>query len=122
MRSSRTPTIGASSSRGLGPSLDDHSVSQTARLADHLEAEAAVALLQRIEKRRGQSSPGRAQRMAKGDGSPVDVDLAEIGPDLAGPRQHHRGERLVDLEQVDVSKAEPRAGQQLAGSRDDGGE
>jgi len=54
-------------------------------------------LLQRIEQRRGQSSPGRAQRMAKGDGSAVDVDLAEVGPDLAGPRQHHRGERLVDL-------------------------
>src|SRR6266851_9674086 len=77
--------IGASSSCGLLQPLDDHGVGETARLADHLEAEAAVALLQRIEQRRGQSSPGRAERMAKRDGAAADVDPAEVGPDLAGP-------------------------------------
>ena len=50
-------------------------------------------------------APGGAERVAEGDGAAVDVDLRQVGADLAGPRQHDRGEGLVDLEQVDVARA-----------------
>src|SRR5437867_11931024 len=50
--------------------FDDHGVGQAARFADDLEPEAAVELLQRSEQRRGRPGPGRAARIAAGDGHP----------------------------------------------------
>ena len=50
-----------------------------------------------------QARPGGADGMSERDRSAVDVDPFGVGFQFALPRQHHRGERLVDLEQVDVA-------------------
>ena len=70
--------------------------------------------------------------MAEGDRAAVDVDLAGVDLQRAGGRHGDAGERLVDLPQVDVLRAQPLAFEQLArgfrrpqvqggvGARDDG--
>ncbi len=40
--------------------------------------------------------------MAEGDGAAVDVDSVDVDVEFAHPRQHDRGERFVDLVQVDL--------------------
>jgi hypothetical protein len=52
----------------------------------------------------------------------VDVDLVEVGAGLLLPGEHDRGERLVDLEHVDVVDGEPGAVEHLLGRGDDPGE
>ena len=45
--------------------------------------------------------------MAQGDGATVDIDLVHIGFMRPRPREHDRGERLVDLDQVDIAELHP---------------
>ena len=52
--------------------------------------------------------------MPEGDCSAVHVELVVVDPQFAGAGQRPRGERLVDLHQVDVVDREPRALQRLA--------
>ena len=54
------------------------------------------------------ASAAGAQRVADRDRAAVDVGLGQIGSGIRGPGQHHRGERLVHLEQVDVGQRQPR--------------
>src|SRR5215472_14725199 len=56
-----------------------------------------------------QAGAGAAHRVAERDGAAVDVDLVRVGLVHAQPGQHHRGERLVDLEQVDVAQGHAAA-------------
>src|SRR3712207_7829924 len=44
---------------------------------------------------------GRAERVAHGDRAAVDVDLLHVEVHVADEAQHDRGERLVDLDEVD---------------------
>ena len=69
-----------------------------------------------------QDGAGAAERVAEGDGAAVGVDPVEVGAELLGPRQHDRGERLVDLEDVDVVDAEAVAVEQVPGGVDGAGE
>ncbi len=78
-----------------------HSVTSAVRLA---------GALQLVERRAEDHRAGRAERMAHGDGAAVDVDLGGVELEGLHEAQHHRGEGLVDLEQVDVGDATcPRA-------------
>ena len=65
-----------------------------------------------------QLGAGAAERMAEGDGAAVHVDLAHVGLELLLPGQHDRGERLVDLEQVDVVDGETASLEHLLGRGD----
>ena len=51
---------------------------------------------------------------------PFGFVLLEVGADLLGPRQHDRGERLVDLEHVDVVDRRGRCARAGAGWRRSG--
>ncbi len=48
-----------------------------------------------------------AERMTEGDGAAVHVHPRGIDAELANRLQHHRGERLVDLPEVDVRAVMP---------------
>ena len=60
--------------------------------------------------------------MPQGDGTAVDVDLGQVGTGLALPRQHDRGEGLVDLDQVDVGEGHAGLLQRVRRGRDGRGE
>jgi hypothetical protein len=102
--------------------FDDGGVGEATGLAHHLEPVADVVLLEGVEQRRLEPGTRRPEGVAEGDGTAVDVDLAEVGSCRAGPRQHDRRERLVDLEQVDVGDGQTGPAQHLLGGGDDRGE
>lgn len=60
--------------------------------------------------------------MSEGKGTAVLVDFGRVGAGLGLPGEYDAGERLADLERVDVADSETRLGQDLAGRRDDAGE
>ena len=78
---------------------------------------AQLAPFQLVHQRAEDHRPGRAQRVAECDRAAVDVDLLGRYPQVAQELQHHRGERLVDLEQVDVLDAEAGPVERLTGGR-----
>ena len=90
----------------------------------HIDTSAVAALdpLQLVHGLGHQHRAGAAERVADGDRPAVGVRALEVGADLLGPRQHDRGERLVDLEQVDVVDREPGALEQQLGGVDRAGE
>src|SRR4051812_45087293 len=88
--------------RGLGQALDDGGVGLAAALAHRLQPVAAAGALELVQQRRHQPGTGRAERVAERDRAAVDVDLGQVGAGLLLPREHHRREGLVDLDQVDV--------------------
>ena len=53
---------------------------------------------------------------------PHDVDPVQVGTGLPLPGQHHAGERLVDLDQVDLVQGHPGPPQRVRGRRDRRGE
>ena len=55
--------------------------------------------------------------MAHGDGAAIDVDLLLGHAQVLHELEHHGGEGLVDLEQVDVADFQAGLGQGLAGGR-----
>src|SRR5918998_4189663 len=85
--------------------LDDRDVGLAAALAHRLQAVAAAGAFELGEQGGHQAGAGGAERVAEGDRAAVHVDLGEVGPGLPGPGEHHRGERLVDLHEVDVVEA-----------------
>lgn len=60
--------------------------------------------------------------MSEGDRSTVDVDLFHIRSELFFPGEHHRGERLVDLDQIDVVHSHVGFGEYFLSSRNWTGE
>ncbi len=67
------------------------------------DAAAAPPELQRQVQR--DPSPGHADRVAERDRPAVDVDLLRVDAELAGRDDADRGERLVDLHEVEVARA-----------------
>ena len=66
---------------------------------------------------KGQDDPRAAHpdRMAEGDGAPVDVDAVQRDVEVTHGSEGHRGERLVDLDEVQVGHAQgPVAAQRVA--------
>src|SRR5579862_302947 len=86
--------------------LDDGDVRLSAALAHGLQTVACAAPLELVQQRRHEARAGRAERVAEGDAAAVHVDAREVRVELALPGEHHGGERLVDLDQVDVGEPE----------------
>src|SRR5690606_14030517 len=66
------------------------------------QAGGLVVPVQRVEHRRLQAGAGHAEGVAHGDGAAVDVELVPVDAEVLGRRHDLGGERLVDLDQVDV--------------------
>src|SRR5437868_361444 len=84
--------------------LDDHGdalPAADARRADRLLAAAAAQLVEQVG---DDPRARRAERMAKGDRTPVDIRARAIEPELLLDRQVLGGERLVHLDQVVVGE------------------
>src|SRR4029453_15340701 len=90
--------------------LDDGAGAEATAAAHAHEADVAVDALELVERLGHEDGARAAQRVTQGDGAAVDVGALDVGAELTLPGQHHRGERLVDLEQVDVADAHAGAG------------
>src|SRR3954454_9886103 len=91
----------------LGGDLDDHVVALAAARADRGAAEPAAAALELERERPEDPGAGGADRMAERDGAAVHVDLVLVDAEHPDRVEHHGGERLVDLPEVDVVGREP---------------
>ena len=109
---------GGGSSSALPQSFDDGGIGLAAALAHGLKPVTGPGALHLVEERGQQACPGRTGGMPDGDGAAVDVDLVHVRIVLLRPRQHHRGEGLVDLDEIDVRQGELRLGQHQLGGRD----
>jgi histidinol-phosphatase (PHP family) len=89
------------------PALDDHDVRLAAALAHRDQAAPPAGALEGVQQRGEQPRAGRAEGVAEGDGAAAGVDAGEVGAGLALPGEHDRGERLVDLDQIDLVEREP---------------
>ncbi len=69
----------------------------------------AAAGLQRVDQRREDPRPARADRMAQRDRAAVDVDLRGIELQLPRHRQRLRRERLVQFEEIELAERQVRA-------------
>src|SRR3989304_284894 len=91
--------------------LEDDGVGHAATLADRLQAPAGTGPMHLVNQRGHHPRSGAPERMPERDRAAVDVGLVPIGAGLGEPGADDGGERLVDLEEVDVvdAKAGPGA-------------
>ena len=78
------------------------------------ETVAALAATELVQQRRHDPGAARADRMAERDRAAVDVDLRPVEAELAAVGERLRGERLVDLDQVEVLDPQLELLEQLA--------
>src|SRR5436309_2491859 len=94
-------TTGAEpSDRGSSEPLDDGGVGETAALAHRLQSVPAAGALEIVQQRGHEPRARATEWMTERDGAAVHVDAVHVGVVLLGPREDHRGERLVDLHEV----------------------
>src|SRR5205807_5235378 len=84
-------------------------VSLTATAAQCRSPQAAAAALELIRQRDREPGTGRADRMAERDGTTVDVDFFRVDAEQSRRVDGDRRERLVDLDEVEVSGSHARA-------------
>src|SRR3954454_18160760 len=82
--------------------LDDRAGAEPAAAAHRDEPERAVHALELVQRRGDEPRACGTDRMAERDGAAVGVHVAEVRVHLTFPREHDRGERLVDLDRVEV--------------------
>src|SRR5947207_3722961 len=102
--------------------LNERARAEAAPAAHRHEADLLVGALELVQQRRDQPRAGRPERMAQGDRAAVHVDLVHVRLELATPGRDHRGEGLVDLDQIDVVDLHAVALEDLPGRRDRDGE
>ena len=122
---SRAPVgeaTGTRSGRIRSEALDDGAGAEAAAAAHGHQAVAAAGALELVEGLGHQDGAGAAERVAEGDGAAVGVDLGQVDVELLCPGQHDRGERLVDLDDVDVVHRQAGALEQALGGVDRAGE
>src|SRR5919107_4411347 len=102
---------------GGSDDLDDGGDAHAAADAERGEAAAQVATLELVDERAEDHRAGGAERVTHGDRAAVDV--GDLVADVQVAHEAHRdgGERLVDLEQVDVLDLEAGLRQRLPGGR-----
>src|SRR5450432_532350 len=61
--------------------------------------------LERMQQRNDQARAGGADGMAERTGAAVDIEFVSVNAEVALCRHRHHGERLVDLEQIDIADA-----------------
>ena len=83
-----------------------------------MSACSAVAALELVDGLGDEDGARPPEGVADGDRATVGVHPGAVGPQLPLPGQHHRGERLVDLEDVDVVDRELVVVEQLLGGGD----
>src|SRR5664279_6036607 len=96
---------------GWSDTLDDGGDTHAAADAQGGHAVALVAALEFVDERAENHGAGRAEGMAEGNRSAVDVDLLVRHVEVLHELHHDRGESLVGLEQIDVAGAEPGLGE-----------
>src|SRR5437588_13006076 len=82
---------------------DQRAGPQTAAAAHRDEGVLSVASLELVDGLGDEDGARPAQGVAEGDGAAVGVDPVHVGAGLPGPAEHDGGERLVDLDDVDVA-------------------
>src|SRR5436309_16131901 len=82
--------------------FQDDCVALAAAAADRGAAEAAPAPTQLVDQGADDARAGGADRVSEGDRAPVHVDLVLFDAEHSHGVDRHRGERLVDLPEVDV--------------------
>src|SRR5437764_3859584 len=98
---------------GSGEAFDDHGHALAAADAHALEPIAGAGVLETVEERGHDPRASHAERVTEGDRAAVRVELLPRDAELSGRRHHLRGERLIDLDQVDVVDRQPRASERL---------
>src|SRR4051794_35592402 len=73
----------------------------------------AAAAAQLAAEGAGEAGAGAAERVAEGDRAAVDVEPLFVDPELTGAGEDLGGERLVDLDQVDVVEREAGVGERV---------
>src|SRR5579864_936851 len=104
--------------RARSEAFDDGAGGEGPAAAHRHECQVGVPTLELVQSSGDQAASGRAHGMADGDGAAVDVDLVPVDPVHLLPRAHHRGEGLVDLEDVDVVGRHPGFAEHLLGGGD----
>src|SRR5258705_13480862 len=89
----------------------------TAANAHADEAIARLLALHLIQQRGGQLGAGAAERMSQRDGAAADVEPIRIDRQLLQARKHLRGERFVQLDEIDLIQRQPGELQYLADRR-----
>src|SRR4030067_1134446 len=87
-------------------SLDDGSDALADANAHGCQAVTAAAFFHLVDQRCHDARAAAAERMAERDGAAVDVQFLQVDAELPGASQHLRGERLVDLDEIDLSRGE----------------
>ena len=77
-----------------------------------------AAATELVEQRHDEPRTAHPERVADRDRAAVDVHALLVDPEVAHHRERLRGERLVQLDEVDVLDRDPRAVEQLADGRD----
>src|SRR5690606_10822619 len=111
------PGLSKAEGRARSDALDDHRRGHAAGRAHGDEAECLVLAFELVEHGAHEQGAGGADRVAEGDGPAVHVDLVAIDVEVPDELLGDHGERLVDLEQVDVVEGEAGLGDDLAGGR-----
>src|SRR5205085_11955717 len=93
--------------------FQDHRHAVTAAATDGLQAELLVVEPQRVDQRGRDPRAGHAERVADRDRAAVHVQLVQWNVQFLVGRDDLRGERLVDLHQVDVTDTHAGPGQRL---------
>jgi len=87
--------------------LDDRGSGHAATRAHRHERRLAIGALEFVEGGEQEHAAAGADGVTERDGPAVDVHVLRIEIELPHGLQHHRGERLVDLPQVDVTDRHP---------------
>src|SRR6266700_4012311 len=98
--------------------LDDGRGAHAAADAQRDQRGLLVGALELVEHGAEDHRTRRPQRMAERDCSAIDVDLGAVDVEGLHVAQHHGGERLVQLEQIDVGFLHARTFEQLLGGID----
>src|SRR5437660_1104730 len=87
---------------------EDDRVALSPARADRRAAETAAAAPQLVHEAPEDARAARADRVTERNRSAVDIHALLVDPEHADRVECHRGERLVDLPQVDVAGLKPR--------------
>src|SRR4030095_3690658 len=101
----------------LSDALDDHRYPLADADTHRRQAVTPAAPMERVNERRHQPRTRWTERVAHRDRAAVAVALRRIHPELLHACQTLRGERLVQLDQVDIVDREAGSMQRLASFR-----
>src|SRR5688572_30455346 len=94
---------------GLADALEDSRDALTDADAHRCDAVASAAAVHLVHERRGHARARAADGMAERDRAAVDVHAGGVEAELADAGERLGGERLVELDEVDVGDAQAGA-------------